>query len=158
MIQIPVGPMVALVDDDDAPLVAKRSWCINSDGSAITGGSISMHRLIMQPADGCDVSHRDGNRLNNQRANLLVVPRSANAHRARIRRDNTSGYKGVSYDRQRADLNKAPWRAQVMAKGKRHVSTWCWTPEEAAQWYNSTARDLFGERAYQNDLPRTATR
>jgi hypothetical protein len=152
---IPVGSTVALVDEDDEALVSLHTWCVNSDGSATTNGSISMHRLIMQAQKGYDVSHRDGNMLNNQRANLLVVPRSVTTHRAE-RRVGRAGYKGVSYDKQRAGQQRPCWRAQVMKDSHRYASSWYWTPEEAAEWYNHKARDLFGALAYQNEIPARA--
>ncbi|NJO83094.1 MAG: hypothetical protein HC828_09925 [Blastochloris sp.] len=152
MIQVSVGSTFALIDDDDEPLVLRHVWCIDSDGAAVTARGRRMHRMIMQPVRGQDVIHRDGNPLNNQRANLVIVPRSVNAHRARRRSDNTSTYKGVSFDSQRERQKKAPWRAQVKQHGQRHVSKWCWTPEEAALWYNDKARELFGEFAYQNEI------
>lgn len=109
-VSIPVGPTIALVDEADEALVAAHPWSLNSDGSAVTSGSVAMHRLIMQAPKGYDVGHRDGNRLNNQRANLMIIPRSVTTHRAG-RSSGRSGYKGVSYDRQWAGQNRAPWRA-----------------------------------------------
>lgn len=151
-VSISVGPTVSLIDEADEALVAAHSWSLNSDGSAVTSGSIAMHRLIMQPPKGYDVGHCDGNRLNNQRANLLVIPRSVTTHRA-SRSSGRSGYKGVSYDKQRAGQSRPSWRAQVMKDSHRYASSWYWTPEEAAEWYNQKARELFGPLAYQNDIP-----
>lgn len=132
--------------------MAAHSWSLNSDGSAVTSGSVAMHRLIMQAPRGHDVAHRDGNRLDNQRANLLVVPRSVTTHRGG-RDSGRSGYKGVSYDKQRAGQSRPSWRAQVMKDGVRYASSWFWTPYEAAAWYNQKARELFGPLAYQNEIP-----
>lgn len=155
-VSIPVGPTIALVDEADEALVAAHTWSLNSDGSAVTHGSVAMHRLIMQAPKGYDVGHRDGNRLNNQRANLMVIPRSVTTHRAG-RSSGRSGYKGVSYDRQRAGQNRPPWRAQVMKDGVRHASSWFYTPHEAAIWYNDKARELFGPLAYQNEIRAAST-
>lgn len=80
-VSIPVGPTIALVDEADKALAA-HTWSLNSDGSAVTHGSVATHRLIIQAPKGYDVGHRDGNWLNNQRANLMVVPRSVTMHRA----------------------------------------------------------------------------
>jgi hypothetical protein len=143
---------MALVDQDDEAMVLLHTWCVNSDGSAVTSGSMSMHRLITGATKGYDVHHRDGNLLNNQRANLMVVPRSVSSHQA-DRRSALSGYKGVSYDKQRAGQSRPSWRAQVMKDGVRYASSWFWTPHEAASWYNDKARELFGPLAYQNEIP-----
>lgn len=150
-ISIRQSDKVALVDDADEAIMAGVAWYLAGDGSAVANG-VGMHRLIMEPPKGYDVSHRDGNRLNNQRANLYLVPRAISAHRARRRSDNASGYKGVTFDRQRSEQKKAPWRAQVKKNGQRYVSKWCWTSHEAARWYNAKAWELFGDLAYQNEI------
>lgn len=156
VLSIPVGDKIALVDKADEALVTAHTWSLNSDGSAVTHGSVAMHRLIMQAPKGFDVGHRDGNRLNNQRANLMVIPRSVTTHRAG-RNSGRSGYKGVSYDRQRAGQNRPSWRAQVMKNGVRYASNWFSTPHEAAEWYNEKARELFGPLAYQNEIRGSST-
>lgn len=142
---------VALVDDADEAIVAAEAWYLAGDGSAVANG-VGMHRLIMKPSKGYDVSHRDGNRLNNQRTNLYLVPRALSAHRARRRFDNASGYKGVTFDKQRYSQNKAPWRAQLKQGEIKHVSKWERTSHEAARWYNAKARELYGDLAYQNEI------
>lgn len=142
---------VALVDDADEAIVAGTIWYLAGDGGAVANG-VSMHRLIMKPPKGYDVGHRDGNHLNNQRANLYLMPRAINAHRARRRSDNKSGYKGVTFDRQRYAQRKAPWRAQVKQGKIRHVSKWQWTSHEAGRWYNAKAREIYGDLAYQNKV------
>lgn len=142
---------VALVDDSDEAIVASQVWYMSGDGSAAASG-LGMHRLIMKPPEGYDVSHRDRNYLNNQRANLYLVPRAVNAHRARRRFDNKSGYKGVTFDRQRYTQKKAPWRAQLKQGAVKHVSKWQWTSHEAARWYNAKAHEIYGDLAYQNEI------
>ena len=134
---------VALVDDADEATVASEVWYLAGDGSAVANG-VGMHRLIIQPPPGYDVSQRDDNRLNNQRANLYLVPRAVTSHRARRRFDNASGYKGVTFDRQRYEQHKAPWRAQIIQGKTKVVSKWQWTSHAAAHWYNAKARELYG--------------
>jgi hypothetical protein len=66
---------IALVDDEDYPLLSMRKWR-NKNGYAsrnqlIEGGKqteVLMHRLVMKLPKGIryDVDHIDGNRLNNQ--------------------------------------------------------------------------------------------
>lgn len=61
---------------------------------------IYMHRAIMEVEDGRKVGHRDGNSLNNGRSNLLAGT-NAQVHwiGGKTRVNNTSGVKGVSYDK-----------------------------------------------------------
>jgi len=44
------------------------------------------------------VDHDNGNTMNNYWGNLIEVSQSKNIHKARLRKDNTSGVKGVFWD------------------------------------------------------------
>lgn len=59
------------------------------------------------------IDHRDAHRSNNAFTNLRLATRAQQAHNARKRKDNTSGFKGVS-------LHKATgkWYARIMVEGK----------------------------------------
>src|ERR1035437_1832887 len=58
---------------------------------------VRMHRLILGVNDPeVDVDHKDNDGLNNQRRNLRLTP-NQNTHNSRLREDNTSGFKGVSW-------------------------------------------------------------
>ena len=80
------------------------------------------------------------------------MPRALSPHRARRHFDNASGYKGETFDKQRYRQKNAPWRAQLKQATTKHVSKWCWTSHEAARWYNTKARELYGDLAYQNEI------
>lgn len=60
------------------------------------------------------IDHEDTERSNNVWTNLRPATRSQNAHNTKLLDRNTSGYKGVSFERSR---NK--WTAHVTAYGKR---------------------------------------
>src|SRR5690349_2962013 len=71
-----------IIDDEDAEIVKKYSWHIQSSylsDYAITdfmeGGKrkrLYLHRLLMNPEKGLVVDHLNGNGLDNRRANLRV--------------------------------------------------------------------------------------
>jgi hypothetical protein len=71
------------------------------------------HRLIWKMKTGQDapfsIDHIDGNRLNNRFANLRAATQSQNGMNSKMRKNNTSGVKGVYWG-----LGK--WRAQIMIK------------------------------------------
>lgn len=72
--------------------------------------------------------------------------------RSELRRDNTSGYKGVSWYRR-----KAKWCAQIRVDKRDRNLGYFDDPWEAAQAYNVAARAAWGESAYQNErLPDNA--
>lgn len=75
-----------------------------------------MHREVMglKPFDPREVDHRNpAETLDNRRRNLRVIPSQKNKWNARKRRDNKSGFKGVSLD------VSGKWRAQIGLDGKR---------------------------------------
>ncbi len=97
--------LVALVDDEDLEALNRFKW---SATSFRTSGPyavrkegrrmVLMHRELLC-ADLVD--HVDGNGLNNQRANLRPASPSENVHNQRLRGSNTSGAKGVAFDKAR---------------------------------------------------------
>lgn len=62
---------------------------------------------------GLQTDHIDGCGLNNQRNNLQMLTNSENIWKARLPRTNTSGVKGVAFDKSR---NK--WKAYIRLDGK----------------------------------------
>jgi hypothetical protein len=77
----------AIVDPSDWELVSEHRWYAlkrKSGWHAIANvycqrkrTSVTMHRLILglRPGDGVKVGHRNGNGLDNRRANLRVISR-----------------------------------------------------------------------------------
>jgi hypothetical protein len=105
----------AQIDDDDFELVSKYRWCEN-EGYAVTyykGKRIKMHRLIMNAKPGQAVDHKDPNKLNNQRYNLRFCTTRQNNRNVGLRKDNTSGYKGVSLE-----PSTGRWRPNIYVDGK----------------------------------------
>jgi hypothetical protein len=88
------------------------------------------------------IDHIDNNSLNNKIENLRPATQSQNISNSRIRSNNTSGYKGVTF---RKDTLK--WQAAVMVNGK-HISLGSHeTKEKAYQAYLDGSKKHFGEFA-----------
>lgn len=89
-----------------------------------------------------EIDHRDGNGLNNRWLNLREGTKSQNQANARRRRDNSSGYKGVS-------LHAASGKfcARIQCRGRRINLGLYETPQEAHAAYVHAANSLFGEFA-----------
>jgi hypothetical protein len=121
--------------------VRSDCWCINIDGRFYRA-----HQLAWLHTKGewgrPIIDHRDGNPLNNRWSNLRLSSYSENAaNRGRLR-SNTSGFKGVVFDRRRGN-----WRGAITKLGKRHhIGTYA-TAEEAHAAYVAKARELYGEFA-----------
>lgn len=108
----------AIVDIEDA-VIDRTRWSLQKRGYAIgyiDGENILMHHLIFgKPPKGKVVDHINRNKLDNRRCNLRFVPQRINAINSTIQKNNTSGYKGVTFEKRR---NK--WLAQCVYKGKNH--------------------------------------
>jgi len=148
----------ALVDDEDYDSLIKFKWncqvvkgsdrlyAYRANKNEITGRRVpvSMHRQIMGVTDPkVDVDHWDTYGLNNQKHNLRVCSRSQNNGNMRRPKDNTSGYKGVSFDKKRR-----LWRAYLKGRSLGRFSE----IGEAALAYNAAAIGLWGEYARLNDV------
>lgn len=161
MREIPLanGRGVALVDDEDYELVTQYTWVLHQKGAQnyavhryLEGRkrrSLRMHRLIMPGVALID--HRDGNGLNNTRANLRVADKSRNGFNIRPeRRDSKSSrFKGVDFNKSARPASR-PWRATIQAFGKRHYLGHFATAEEAAEVYDTAARQYHREFAWVN--------
>jgi hypothetical protein len=139
----------AIIDAEDAELVGKHNWCLNS-GYVMTTlplGSgkyraLLLHRLVMGEPEGKMVDHRNGNKLDNRKAFLRPATVAENGSNQGIPRHNTSGRKGVSWHK---DLKK--WQASIQHEGKKLHLGYFTDLEEAAQAYCQAALKHHGEFA-----------
>lgn len=113
----------------------------------IDGNLRPVHRIAYQIHNSIDildrhvlVDHVDGNILNNSKENLRSCTKAQNLHNRGKQENNTSGYKGVSFDKKR---NK--WQAGIGWKGKRIGLGRYDTPELAYDAYCRKAKELHGE-------------
>lgn len=92
------------------------------------------------------VDHRNGDRLDNRRANLRAVANVLNiANSPANRTAMYSPFKGVSYDRSRSK-----WIAQItIGRKNRNLGRFA-TEVEAALAYNAAALEAWGEHARLN--------
>ncbi|MCI0562050.1 MAG: HNH endonuclease [Nitrososphaera sp.] len=89
-----------------------------------------------------DIDHINMDRADNRWRNLRKASRSQNMANIRAHRDNTSGVKGVTWDRARGK-----WVAQIYIKGKKiHLGGFT-NIEDAKEAYAAAADRYFGEYA-----------
>ncbi len=104
----------------------------------------TVHRLVAEhflenPDNKQCVDHIDNNRLNNNLLNLRYATLKENGQNTKLRRDNTSGHKGVSYNK---TFDK--WRAQITIDGiKIHIGYYE-HKEDAIQARITRANQAFG--------------
>lgn len=92
------------------------------------------------------IDHIDGNPANNAIANLRDCTMTENLGNSKKRKNNTSGFKGVTYSIDRKHRHK-PWRVALKVAGKRIRTGGFTTPEEAHEKYKELALEHFGEFA-----------
>jgi len=86
------------------------------------------------------VDHKDVDGLNNRWANLRLATHSENVRNSGRRRNNTSGYKGVSFA-----PKERKWHARIMANRELHLLGYFDRKEDAAAAYAEAAKRLHGE-------------
>lgn len=109
-------------------------------GTRAANRPIRMHVLLTGYAL---TDHIDGNGLNNQRYNLRTATVSQNLMNRGRPANNTSGFKGVSRQRDK-------WVAGIKADGVHQRRGGFSTPEQAARAYDAMAVELHGEFARLN--------
>ena len=148
----------AIVDDDDFELLSRNKWCCTLIHKNLyvmrreMGKIIYMHRVIMNPLPGMVVDHIDGNSLNNTRSNLRICLQRDNAKNVSTQSNNTSGYKGVHWRRDRKT-----WKVEICANGKRVYIGSFHDLQSAVLAYNDAALKYHGEFARLNEIPERAS-
>jgi AP2 domain-containing protein len=112
----------------------------------VNGKKVYLHRYLAGVTNPkIQVDHIDGNSLNCQDYNLRVSTSSQNHCNKPMSKHNTTGYKGVGWDRFRGK-----YRAQLQINKKNKCLGRFSTPEEAAHAYDEAAKKYHGEFAYLN--------
>jgi hypothetical protein len=109
----------AIADVNDLEILRGESWCVSiANGRheyAMSGKSVPMQNLIMEPPNGMVVDHINHNTLDNRRCNLRVVSQAANVMNCR-REKSVDAITGVTY--KETPKRPSPWNAQIKVNGK----------------------------------------
>lgn len=143
--------MFATIDLIDVERVGQLNWHAVADNRtfyALSGEKVGLHNFIAGHKDGHIVDHEDGDGLNNRRSNLRHATHAQNQFNKCINKNNTSGFKGVSYAAHAPGVKK--WRAAITCNRQYISLGYHLTPELAAAAYDGAAERLFGEFARKN--------
>ncbi|GHU70004.1 hypothetical protein FACS1894184_14840 [Clostridia bacterium] len=136
-----------IVDLDDWDKIKGYQWHVIEGGyvKAVTKDNIGvrLHRIILDPPEGYEVDHIDGHPSNCRKMNLRLATHQQNSYNTKLRSNNTSGCKGVTYCQQ-----TGKYRSRVQRK---HLG--CYNSKaEATLAYNANATMMFGEYARLNEV------
>lgn len=148
----------ALIDNDDYEKVTQYEWHIQRKKQnkkyAVAGigtgikykrTTLRMHRLIMNAPMHMQVDHINGNGLDNRKSNLRLTTNQMNQANKGINKNNTSGYKGVTFNKQ-----CKKYLVQITFNHENIYLGLYDSPIEAAKAYDKKAFELFGEYARLN--------
>jgi hypothetical protein len=145
-------PLACVVDTADFPLVSMHTWSPSKSRKTfyavrtlrINGKPtiIRMQNLIMVPASGQTIDHRDRNGLNNRRFNLRSATRRQQQQNQKLA---GRKFRGIGWNTE----NKC-WKAMIRINGKNTYIGLFDTPEDAARAYDATAKKHHDEFAALN--------
>lgn len=138
-----------IIDLDDFERVKQFCWH-NYKGyisANVSGKQIQLHRFIMNAPDGLQVDHINHVITDNRKCNLRLVTGSQNCFNKDKTIKNTSGHRGVSFDKSR---NK--WRAFIVCKGKYYTIGRYNLFEDAVNARKLAESELFGEYAFNDNI------
>jgi hypothetical protein len=137
-----------IFDTSDRQAIEKHCWYIDKYGYAIARikeKNVRLTRYLLGIGDSNYVDHINGNPRDNRRCNLRVATPIQNIRNMRLPSHNSSGFKGVSY---RKDRGK--YRAYISLHDKTKHLGYYDTAEDAARAYDEAARFYFGNFACLN--------
>ena len=137
--------------------ISKRGYFISTKWIQLPGMEkkkcLLLHRFIWiiktgkEPMSSLD--HIDRNPLNNMFKNLRLASRREQQHNKAKRKDNKSGYIGVNFQHDKRGNGYYYWCTSIRKPGnKREVKHFPYTEngkQHAAMWYDTKAREYFGE-------------
>lgn len=144
------GNIIALVDDEDLERLSAHRWFIHSGGYASRQEGtwrkgrkqIYMHQEVM---GGKIIDHINANKLDNRKANLRFATKGQNNANRGLLSNNTSGYKGVTWDKSRGKYQAYAW-----FQDKKYYLGRFDSILDAAKVVDDFNKKYFGEFAYLN--------
>jgi len=142
---------VGVIDDADMEHISKYVWGCDKMGYIFAKTPYArktfLHRFLLNTKAGMVVDHINRNPLDNRRCNLRECNQSQNVGNRSFSKNNTSGFKGVSFLK---GLGK--WAARIGIGNQRKHLGYYTTPEQAASVYDKAAIERWGEFAATNGM------
>ncbi len=141
------------IDNEEYDALSKYKWYVAKRGYGfyaqriIKGRAVQIHRVVMKAKKGEEIDHINGDTLDNRKKNLRIVNRSQNEWNRDKQKNNTSGFKGVSWNKR---ANK--WFASIYKNSQQIYLGLFEDKEEAAKAYNQAATKYHGKFALLNKI------
>lgn len=140
----------ALVDTEDLDIVKNYTWYKDNNGYVRTRfyktkKAVAIHSLVLPHNKEFCIDHISMNKLDNRKSNLRVVTYSKNSSNTNVHVNNTSGYRGVTFDK-----SVKKWRAYITRDKHINRIGRFDTPELAAKAYDEYCRKYDGNHARLN--------
>ena len=109
----------AIVDDWYYPRLMKYVWYVRGNRGLVyaytyrRGRITKMHNMIIKKKKGFQIDHINRNSLDNRKENLRYCTHSENQLNKNLSKNNTSGHKGVNWDK-----SHEKWVAILYKDGK----------------------------------------
>ena len=146
-----LNPTVAYLEGDRFEAIVHTLQIKKGDG-----GNAYLRHFLKRAAPNQEVLSKDGNRLNLQKENLVLVPHAVSVHRTRKRKGCSSAYKGIFFCKRKsvrpfiAYINPPSMRGEPRAK--RITIGYFDNEHDAARAWNKKAVELYGPLAFQNKI------
>lgn len=139
-----LGGHQVLLDEEDTHLFDEYRWHIKRNRSKTYVRChpqfVYLHRMVMNAPVGIQVDHINGNGLDNRKENLRLCTTSQNLFNRGKNKNNTSGLKGVGFDKRRGT-----WYARIEVDRKTIFIGSFPSPSEAHEAYKRVAIEKAGE-------------
>jgi hypothetical protein len=142
------------IDVADVELCRPISWTLSTQGYAVgrpkgSSNAIKLNRYLFFGVENNKtiIDHVNRDKLDNRRENLRMCSQRENGKNTSLKKNNTSGAKGVS------KASKGKFRARIWLDRKEiHIGTFC-NVFDAAKAYDRAAEIMHGEFAAKNMMP-----
>ena len=131
-------------DLEDYNLIKEYCWLIASDGYVASANGILFHNIVMGDKS---IDHKNHKKYDNRKFNLRKASASQNQMNASKRSDNTSGFTGVGWNKDRCR-----WVAYIAIDGKQKHLGYFDRFEDAVQTRKEAEDKYFGEFSYDNSI------
>jgi len=134
----------ALIDAEDYELAKNKKWHLAQGYASADGGKTSLAHVIMGHSSNRKIliDHISKDRLDNRKSNLRTVSKSQNSLNTKLRKDNKSGCRGISWDKER---NK--WFVRIAVNRKNIALGRYKDIGDAINAYNEAAKKYHGKFA-----------